>query len=569
MKFISKRNFLCVIIMSKRETIVHWFRKGLRIHDNPALSIAVDKVRENPAKYCLRPVFLLDPGIRKWLRVGPNRWRFLQQTLTDLDKNLRTINSRLYVVRGNPIEIFPKLFNEWNVTLLTFEHDIEPYAVQRDRQIETQAKENHVKVHIEKSHTIFDPEVILKKNAGKPPLTYQKYASLASACKIPQPLPAPHKLPVKYNAPLPDKEEHRNPACYDAPTLEELDVEEASLGDCKFPGGETEALRRMDETLKNRSWVCNFEKPNTSPNSLEPSTTVLSPYLKFGCLSVRLFYSRVSEIIKGQKHSQPPVSLIGQIMWREFYYCAAAATPNFDKMIGNSVCLQVDWDTNKEHLKAWTHGRTGYPFIDAIMRQLRQEGWIHHLARHAVACFLTRGDLWISWEEGQRVFEELLLDADWALNAGNWMWLSASAFFHQFFRVYSPVAFGKKTDPDGKFIRKYVPELARYPAGIIYEPWKANLDTQKKLGCIIGKDYPKRIVVHEEISKINIQRMSAAYKRNKAVKEEGLDGDSVAASSSPAGKKRAASGSASPAKGKPGPKKQKLENTIKKFLKKQ
>ena len=98
-------------------------------------------------------------------------------------------------------------------------------------------------------------------------------------------------------------------------------------------------------------------------------------------------------------------------------------------------------------------GRTGFPFIDAVMTQLRKEGWIHHLGRHAVACFLTRGDLWVSWEEGMKVFEEYLLDADWSLNAGNWMWLSASAFFHQYFRVYSPIAFGKKTDKNGDFIR--------------------------------------------------------------------------------------------------------------------
>ena len=99
--------------------------------------------------------------------------------------------------------------------------------------------------------------------------------------------------------------------------------------------------------------------------------------------------------------------------------------------------------------------------------------------RHSVACFLTRGDLWVSWEEGQAVFEELLLDADWSLNAGNWMWLSASAFFHQYFRVYSPVAFGKKTDPLGNYIRKYVPKLAKFPKEYIYEPWKAPLSVQK------------------------------------------------------------------------------------------
>jgi cryptochrome len=109
------------------------------------------------------------------------------------------------------------------------------------------------------------------------------------------------------------------------------------------------------------------------------------------------------------------------------------------------------------------------------MTQLRLEGWIHHLARHMVACFLTRGDLFLSWEEGLKVFDEYLIDGDWSLNAGNWMWLSASAFFHQYFRIYSPVAFGKKTDPDGKYIRKYVPVLKDFPQAYIYEPWTAPL----------------------------------------------------------------------------------------------
>jgi cryptochrome len=154
---------------------------------------------------------------------------------------------------------------------------------------------------------------------------------------------------------------------------------------------------------------------------------------------------------------------------------------------------------------------TGFPFIDAIMRQLRKEGWIHHLARHAVACFLTRGDLWCHWEDGQKVFEEYLLDADYALNAGNWMWLSASAFFHQYYRVYSPIAFGKKTDPEGKFIKKYVPELKNYPSFLIFEPWKATAEQQKKFNCIIGKDYPMRIVDHDVVMKENLQKMKAAY----------------------------------------------------------
>merc|ERR1711978_522908 len=119
-------------------------------------------------------------------------------------------------------------------------------------------------------------------------------------------------------------------------------------------------------------------------------------------------------------------------LWRDFFICCGANIQNFDKMKGNPKCKQIDWDDDEEKLNKWKEGKTGFPFIDAIMTQLRSEGWIHHLARHAVACFLTRGDLWQSWVKGKEVFEELLLDADWSLNAGNWMWLSASAFFHQY-----------------------------------------------------------------------------------------------------------------------------------------
>lgn len=116
-----------------------------------------------------------------------------------------------------------------------------------------------------------------------------------------------------------------------------------------------------------------------------------SPYITFGCLSSRLFYHKLKAVLsKAKKYSKPPVSLMGQLMWREFYYVAAASEPNFDKMVGNKICRQIPWAFDDQLINAWAHGRTGYPFIDAIMRQLRQEGWIHHLARHAVACFLTR-----------------------------------------------------------------------------------------------------------------------------------------------------------------------------------
>ena len=164
------------------------------------------------------------------------------------------------------------------------------------------------------------------------------------------------------------------------------------------------------------------------------------------------------------KHTAPPVSLVGQLYWREYFYLAGHTTPNFDKMSGNPICRQIPWAHDAQVIKAWEDGRTGYPWIDAIMTQLRQWGWIHHLARHSVACFLTRGDLWQTWEAGAEVFDRLLLDADWAINHGNWMWLSASAFFHQYYRVYSPVSFGKQYDPNGDYIRHFIPALKLMPA---------------------------------------------------------------------------------------------------------
>lgn len=186
---------------------------------------------------------------------------------------------------------------------------------------------------------------------------------------------------------------------------------------------------------------------------------------------------------------------------------AAATDTDENKKLQKSV--------KKEQYIAWCNGKTGYPFIDACMRQLNSEGWIHHLARHSVACFLTRGDLWISWEEGRNYFDRVLLDGDYALNNSNWMWLSASAYFHQFFRVYSPIAFGKKTDKNGDYIRKYCPELQHYPNKYIYEPWKAPMNVQQQAKCIVGKDYPEPIVDHDVARKENLDIMGMAYKQKK------------------------------------------------------
>jgi len=493
------------------DNVIFWFRRGLRVHDNPGF---LEACRLGKVVY---PVYILDPDLANPDIFGVNRYSFMLESLKDLHESLQKIGSRLYVITGNPKIELPQLFKKWNVTQLIFERDPEPYYVELDKHICSVSKTERIKVSIHSSNTLFPHDKYHAACNGNLPGTYAMFCKIYETFKAPD---VPHESPTADMTPSIPEEDVSNSA-YDVPSLTDMGYSELSTP-LEFPGGESEGLRRLTETVISRKeWVMRFEKPNTSPNSLEPSTTVLSPYISFGCVSVKKFYHEVQNIIStNASHTLPPVSLHGQLLWREFFILTASSTPNFDAMEGNEKCIQIPWDRDQERVAAWKEGRTGYPFIDAIMTQLRVQGWIHHLARHSVACFLTRGDLWQHWEEGVKVFDLYLLDSDWCLNNANWQWLSASNFFYQYFRVYSPVAFGKKTDPEGNYIRKWIPALARFPSKYIYEPWKAPRTVQRQSGCVVGVDYPNRIVEHETISRVNMGRMATAYAANRRHKSE-------------------------------------------------
>jgi cryptochrome len=331
------------------------------------------------------------------------------------------------------------------------------------------------------------------------------------------------------------------------PTLAELGIKPATTS---HRGGETIALDMLKAITANKSYTATFSKPDSAPTAFSPqSTTLLSPHLHFGSLSIREFYWQVQDVIDaynkaGKKSTQPPTSLTGQLLFRDMYFGAHASIGHvFSQAINNSKCKFIPWHlpsiinsstglvtgeymidntAAEEWLQRWKSGRTGFPWIDALMRQLKTEGWIHHLGRHAVACFLTRGGCYIHWERGAEVFEEWLIDHETSCNAGNWQWLSCTAFFSQFFRVYSPIAFPKKTDKDGSFVRKYVPELKDYDAKFIYEPWKAPIADQRKWGCMIKGDgsvrsekganvYPKPMFDFSERRDICLRGMKEAY----------------------------------------------------------
>ncbi|CAA9958884.1 Cryptochrome/photolyase FAD-binding domain-containing protein [Pyrenophora teres f. maculata] len=548
--------------------VIYWFRTDLRLHDSPALKAALDL---NPT--CLYPIWTWDPHYVYRARVGPNRWQYLLDCQNDLSKSITKLNpkSKLFVIREAPQTLFPKLFKAWKITHLVFEKDTDAYARERDDKVLEIAKKAGVEVVVKTGRTLYDPDELVMQNHGKPTMSItQVQAAGKKIGRIPRPIPAPKSIPnpgdtdLKFDQERPESQPDVNAiqrdgheASYTAlagpnsdfavPTMEELGLK---LATTVHRGGETEALRALDEIIANEEYTATFEKPKTAPTAFEPqSTTLLSPHMHFGSLSCRLFYWRAQDVVdkfKG-KASQPPVSLTGQLLFRDMYFGAQAALGySFGQTYNNPNCRFIPWhlpskiDTKsglitgeymvdnaeaEAHFQRWKHGQTGFPWIDALMRQLAQEGWIHHLGRHAVACFLTRGGCYIDWERGAEVFEEWLIDHEAACNIGNWQWLSCTAFFAQFYRCYSPIAFPQKWDKEGEFVRKYVPELARFDKKYIYEPHKAPIVDQKKWGCLIKGDglaaaegsmktYPKPMFDFAQRRDICLAGMKNAYHVN-------------------------------------------------------
>ncbi|CAI9114035.1 OLC1v1014654C1 [Oldenlandia corymbosa var. corymbosa] len=572
--------------MGSRSNALMWFRKGLRIHDNPALEYAAKNSEH------LYPVFVIDPHYMEpdpaafspgSSRAGLNRIRFLLESLVDLDASFKKLGSRLIVLKGEPFQVLMHYLKEWDISKLCFEFDTDPYYLALDDKVKSYASTAGIEVFSPVSHTLFNPAEIIQKNGGRPPLTYQSFIKVAG-----QPSWSSTPLSISLSC-LPPIGNPGHDLVAEVASVNDLGYEETEEDErTPFKGGESEALRRLKESMANKEWVANFEKPKGDPSAfLKPATTVLSPYLKviqlkslFSFISFMKYsddlisslfldyigssvvfhpgistcvFRKFKEMLKSIHLHQFPfldrsmrqfhmlfqmtlllsdtvlnwlvLKLILQLLWREFFYTVAFGTPNFDRMQGNRICKQIPWDNNNDLIASWRDSKTGFPWIDANMVQLRKWGWMHHLARHCVACFLTRGDMFQHWEKGRDVFERLLIDSDWAINNGNWLWLSCSSFFYQYNRIYSPISFGKKYDPNGNYIRHFLPVLKDMPKEYIYEPWTAPPSIQRKAKCIIGVDYPKPVVSHETASKECRRRLGEAYELNKKLNGAVTDED--------------------------------------------
>ncbi|XP_038072863.1 cryptochrome-1-like isoform X1 [Patiria miniata] len=487
----------------KKETIaVHWFRHGLRLHDNPSLIDAINLASE------LYPIFIFDGEVAGTKVCGFNRWRFLYESLEDIDRKLKEVGGRLYTFNGDPCTVFNQLIEEWGVNLITFEQDPEPIWQDRDNAVKRLCEERGIRCIESVSHTLWDPNEVTSRNGGTPPVTYAMFQEVVSTIGLPhRPSGEPDFSSVKLSI-CDNFDQFALPHFQDiAPKMEHPDQERQL-----WIGGETRALELFEVRVRREAaaFKAGYCLPNQyMPDLLGPPMS-LSPYLRFGCLSVRKFYWRIHDTYTELNNTISPSHLTAQLIWREYFYTMSVGNKNFDRMNGNNICLKIDWSEDQEKLQKWTEGETGYPWIDACMKQLKVEGWIHQVARHAVACFLTRGDLWISWEDGLKVFYQYLLDADWSICAGNWMWISSSAFEKvlQCPNCFCPVRYGRRMDPNGEFVRRFLPVLVNMPLRYLFEPWKAPLAVQEKAGCIIGKDYPMPIVEHRAAASSNREKMN-------------------------------------------------------------
>jgi len=537
--FATERKWLCDTmyiswIFSMATTIV-WFRNCLRLHDN--LSLLEASKSENVV--CL---FMFTPSVYNSNYMGINRFQFLLESLQDLQTQLRKkYNGDLILVKTNSSyrKAFETLLkSNASIKKIVYEYDSTPYAKKRDESIKNFVHKEFpdVKFLSFQGHTLTDLDKVVNQKGFKNPsntkmmikLMLNEYgkSSKSSGINIPAPLNAPLKL--KFNSNLVHEIEKMDDSITvlkKVPELHELndvfgdefkDIDvEAIKKHSYFKGGETEALRRLREkVLDNADFVCNFEKPKTScvPSSesmfREPSTTGLSPYLAAGCLSVRMFWDAVDKSYQTKKHVKVDnltVSLYGQLLFREmFYILNEAIGEKFSQNTKSNPAITkyIDWnEQDPVLLQAWKDGKTGYPFIDALMRQMKATGWMHHLGRHAVSCFLTRGQMFQNWTYGRDVFDRLLIDSDYSLNTGNWLWLAGIAPYSMpYFRVYSPCPEETKKSAlnfnkgGNEFIRYWVPELANFPTKYLTKPWECPVSAQKMYGVIIGKDYPKPIV---------------------------------------------------------------------------
>ncbi len=452
---------------------IWWLRRDLRLSDNPALRAAMAGGK------AVVPVFILDPRLLSSTDLGEKRKAFLLGGLRDLDRALRQRGSYLVVRHGNAYEQLTALMKETSAVHIYAEADVSPYASRRDSEVG-----QRLPLDLVEGVTVHLPDMITKAD-GSPYTVYTPFSRRWKALSPPT-LGSLLQAPSRINTP-PDIDSLKIPK---DPILPES---------VPFPTGEQEAQRRLSLFMdyEDVSPIARYEQRRNRMDL--KGTSGLSPYLRFGMLSARqaVVSALQKRSVASNEMSQHSIEVwLNELIWREFYMAILYHFPHVLKRSFRPAYSLIKWRNDEGHFAAWRNGETGYPVVDAAMRQLLQSGWMHNRARMIVASFLVK-DLLIDWRWGERWFMQNLVDGDPAANNGGWQWTAGTGTdAAPYFRIFNPVLQGKKFDPDGDYVRQWLPGLANLPNKYIHEPWKMPLNIQHQVNCVIGRDYPHPIVDH-------------------------------------------------------------------------
>jgi deoxyribodipyrimidine photo-lyase len=422
------------------------------------------------------PLFILDKSIYEGRHAGSNRNRFLIECLQDLRDSLREKGGDLIVREGHPQRVLEELINDTNADAVYYTADYSPAAVKRDKQLQDHFDESNSEFRSFPGRLIVSSLSKIMTKGGTPHKVFTPFFKSWQTIGRRELARLPSKVSLPSNINLGS-----------IPKIEELTVEK-DLSEEVITGGETAARKALNKFISDG--IDDYHQ--NSNDMAADKTSRLSPYLHFGCLSPLEIETKLPD-------SQGARAWHRQLAWREFYHYVLFYNPSNSKQEFQQKYRHLKWGSSKKLLNAWQEGKTGYPAVDAAMRQLNQEGWMHNRGRLIVGSFLTK-DLWLDWRLGESYFMRMLLDGDQANNNGNWQWIASVGVDPApvYRRLYNPASQRNKYDPTGDYVRRYIPELRNVPDKYLSEPWKMPKDVQRDSKCIIGKDYPEPIVDHKE-----------------------------------------------------------------------
>jgi len=460
-----------------------WFRRDLRDHDHAALSAALAEAKQ---VYC---AFIFDSEILDALPTKRDRRvEFIRESLVELDAALRAKGGGLIVRHGWANSEIPALARQIGVSAVFANRDYEPAAKQRDAEVETDLSASGIAFHGLKDQAIFDGDEVLTQQ-GKPYSVFTPYKNAwlkrltAADC-------AAHTCSGQF----------AGSELAGVPSLAEIGFATTDLGELGIQPGMSGARALWDEFSAGR--IQRYGALRDFP--AVKGVSYLSVHQRFGTISIR-------ELVRVAHQNAADVWL-SELIWRDFYFMIL---DRFPRVVGHAFKPEYDaiqWADRPEAFAAWCAGRTGYPLVDAAMRQLNHSGWMHNRLRMVVASFLTK-DLGIDWRLGERYFAEQLNDFDLSANNGGWQWASSSGCDAQpYFRIFNPITQSERFDLEGKFIRRYVPELAKVANKYIHAPWLMGRVEQEGIGVVIGKDYPGPIVDHAQAREETLARYAVVKK---------------------------------------------------------